>query len=50
MVAAIIAPTKDSAKSAPVPTVSPILSPTLSAITAALQGSSSGISLSTLPV
>lgn len=47
--AAIIAPTKDSTRSAPVPTVSPTLSPTLSAMTAALLGSSSGISMSTLP-
>mmetsp|Transcript_32212 Transcript_32212/g.32475 ORF Transcript_32212/g.32475 Transcript_32212/m.32475 type:complete len:228 (+) Transcript_32212:1414-2097(+) len=47
--AAMIEPTNDSNKSAPIPATSPTLSPTLSAITAGLRGSSSGISISIFP-
>lgn len=47
--AAMIEPTKDSKRSAPIPATSPTLSPTLSAMTAGLRGSSSGMSISTLP-
>ena len=49
VIAAIMEPTKDSNKSALIPATSPTLSPTLSAITAGLRGSSSGMSISTLP-
>lgn len=46
---AMILPTYDSYKSAPIPATSHTLSPTLSAITAGFLGSSSGIPASTLP-
>ncbi len=46
---AMIDPTYDSYRSAPIPAMSPTLSPTLSAITAGFLGSSSGIPASTLP-
>ena len=46
---AIIEPTYDSNRSAPIPATSPTLSPTLSATVAGLRGSSSGIPASTLP-
>ena len=46
---AIIDPTYDSNKSAPIPATSPTLSPTLSATVAGFLGSSSGIPCSTLP-
>mmetsp|Transcript_22744 Transcript_22744/g.40576 ORF Transcript_22744/g.40576 Transcript_22744/m.40576 type:complete len:207 (-) Transcript_22744:680-1300(-) len=47
--AAMIDPTYDSKRSAPMPATSPTLSPTLSAITAGLCGSSSSIPASSLP-
>ena len=47
--AAMIEPTYDSKRSAPMPATSPTLSPTLSAITAGLCGSSSSMPASTLP-
>merc|ERR1719409_1863323 len=47
--AAMMEPTYDSNKSAPMPATSPTLSPTLSAMTAGLCGSSSSIPASTLP-
>ena len=46
---AMMEPTYDSNRSAPMPATSPTLSPTLSAMTAALRGSSSGMPASTLP-
>ena len=46
---AIIDPTYDSKRSAPIPATSPTLSPTLSATVAGFLGSSSGIPCSTLP-
>ena len=46
---AMIDPTYDSNRSAPMPATSPTLSPTLSAITAGLRGSSSGSPASTFP-
>jgi len=46
---AMIEPTNDSKRSAPMPATSPTLSPTLSAMTAALLGWSSGMPASTLP-
>mmetsp|Transcript_33346 Transcript_33346/g.43925 ORF Transcript_33346/g.43925 Transcript_33346/m.43925 type:complete len:207 (+) Transcript_33346:182-802(+) len=46
---AMMEPTKDSNRSAPMPATSPTLSPTLSAITAGLRGSSSGMRASVLP-
>ena len=46
---AMIEPTYDSKRSAPIPATSPTLSPTLSAITAGLRGSSSSSPASTLP-
>src|SRR6056297_1441904 len=49
VMAAIIDPTYDSKRSAPIPATSPTLSPTLSAITAGFLGSSSGIPASTFP-
>merc|ERR1719487_185175 len=47
--AAMMEPTYDSNKSAPMPATSPTLSPTLSAMTAGLCGSSSSMPASTLP-
>ena len=46
---AMIEPTYDSNRSAPMPATSPTLSPTLSAIVAGFRGSSSGIPASTFP-
>ena len=46
---AMIEPTYDSYRSAPMPATSPTLSPTLSAIDAGLRGSSSGMPASTFP-
>ena len=46
---AMMDPTYDSKRSAPMPATSPTLSPTLSAITAGLRGSSSGMAFSTFP-
>ena len=46
---AMMEPTKDSKRSAPMPATSPTLSPTLSAMVAGLRGSSSGMPCSTLP-
>ena len=48
-IVAIIEPTYDSNKSAPIPATSPTLSPTLSATVAGLRGSSSGIPCSIFP-
>ena len=48
-IVAMIEPTYDSKRSAPIPATSPTLSPTLSAITAGLRGSSSSSPASTLP-
>ena len=45
--AAMMDPTYDSNRSAPMPAVSPTLSPTQSAMTAGLRGSSSGMPAST---
>ena len=46
---AIMLPTKDSKRSAPIPATSPTLSPTLSAMVAGFLGSSSGMLASTFP-
>ena len=48
-IVAMMEPTYDSNRSAPMPATSPTLSPTLSAIVAGLRGSSSGIPCSIFP-
>ena len=48
-IVAIIDPTYDSKRSAPIPATSPTLSPTLSAMVAGFKGWSSGIPASTFP-